>query len=301
MLSCNILGLTVCILLAMALGVSSHGNMKYPYSWYDTNKQGLNKYKVGSTEVDIPPTDEPPIWPNMRGRKLWQDAWYENVTSIPGEPTLSGAMLGNRPPNKNPWHAPGTAPISSPCGRFGGNPHGCRGGPPIEKYGDCCRAKHESCNVGFAYGYNAETRPPKDAPTTLWELGSIQEVVWDMLANHEGGYSFRLCKIPDDYIPGESLEGILTEDCFRNTTLDFFGDTVRKNNQEVPALRTKEGTSPPGSHWTRNPFRKGTSGRVRDMIQVPANLEPGKYVLSFRWDCQLTPQIWNICANIDII
>ena len=44
-----------------------------------------------------------------------------------------GAMLGNRPPNKNPWHAPGTAPIASPCGRFGGNPHGCRGGPPIEK------------------------------------------------------------------------------------------------------------------------------------------------------------------------
>ena len=81
----------------------------------------------------------------------------ENVTFIPGEPTISGfyksfiekvsphhrilvqllihigAMLGNRPPNKNPWHAPGTAPISSPCGRFGGNPHGCRGGPPIEK------------------------------------------------------------------------------------------------------------------------------------------------------------------------
>ena len=34
-----------------------------------------------------------------------------------------------------------------------------------------------------------------------------------------------------DYTPGESLEGILTEDCFRNTTLDFFGDTNWKNNQ----------------------------------------------------------------------
>ena len=117
----------------------------------------MKTYKVGFVEVDVPPTDEPPIWPNMRGRKLYQDAWYENVTFIPGEPTISGfyksfiervspqhrilvellihlgAMLGNRPPNKNPWHAPGTAPISSPCGRFGGNPHGCRGGPPIEK------------------------------------------------------------------------------------------------------------------------------------------------------------------------
>ena len=32
---------------------------------------------------------------------------------------------------------------------------------------------------------------------TLWELGSIQEVVWQMDANNEGGYSYRLCKIPD--------------------------------------------------------------------------------------------------------
>ena len=46
-------------------------------------------------------------------------------------------MLGGRKPygkpHLNPWHAPGTAPIASPCGTFGGNPQGCRGGPPTEK------------------------------------------------------------------------------------------------------------------------------------------------------------------------
>ena len=41
---------------------------------------------------------------------------------------------GSKPWNKkNPWHAPGTADIYSPCGTFGGNPQGCRGGPPIER------------------------------------------------------------------------------------------------------------------------------------------------------------------------
>ena len=29
------------------------------------------------------------------------------------------------------------------------------------RYGDCCRSGKESCRVGFAYGYNAETQPPK--------------------------------------------------------------------------------------------------------------------------------------------
>ena len=30
---------------------------------------------------------------------------------------------------------------------------------------------------------------------------------------------------------------------------------------------------------------------VMDELVVPAELEPGKYVLSFRWDCEQTPQV----------
>ena len=36
-----------------------------------------------------------------------------------------------------------------------------------------------------------------DAPVTFWELGSVQEVAWAVGANHEGGYSYRLCRIPN--------------------------------------------------------------------------------------------------------
>ena len=35
-------------------------------------------------------------------------------------------------------------------------------------------------------------------------------------------------------------------------------------------------------------------------VEVP-DLPPGEYVLSFRWDCEQTSQIWNACSNIRII
>merc|ERR1712100_843075 len=37
-----------------------------------------------------------------------------------------------------------------------------------------------------------------------------------------------------------------------------------------------------------------------DKVQIPADLTPGDYVLSFRWDCEQTPQIWNNCADVTI-
>ena len=40
---------------------------------------------------------------------------------------------------------------------------------------------------------------------------------------------------------------------------------------------------------------------VMDEVEVPDDLVPGEYVLSFRWDCEQTPQIWNACANVEII
>ena len=40
---------------------------------------------------------------------------------------------------------------------------------------------------------------------------------------------------------------------------------------------------------------------LMDEVEVPTDLVPGDYVLSFRWDCEATPQIWNSCANIKIV
>jgi hypothetical protein len=38
-----------------------------------------------------------------------------------------------------------------------------------------------------------------------------------------------------------------------------------------------------------------------DQLKVPAHLEAGEYVVSWRWDCEETPQVWNSCADITIV
>ena len=133
----------------------------------------------------------------------------------------------------------------------------------------------------------------------------MQEVAWWVGANHGGGYSYRLCKLPE-----EGTEG-LTEECFQDMTLRFVGNKqwiILHNDEyrtEVVAKRTREGTFPPGFKWTKNPLNSRHSseehGHVIDYVEVPSYLDHGRYVLSFRWDCQQSPQIWKVCANIDII
>ena len=126
-----------------------------------------------------------------------------------------------------------------------------------------------------------------------------------------GGYAYRLCKL------GEAGYAGLTEECFQEGHLKFYGEynwlqvlskddivtTIRQT-----AIRNTVGTFPEGSEWTTwpwttiNDFYPGEqTWGWKDMVQVPESLEPGSYVLSFRWDCQITPQIWHSCSNIEII
>ena len=100
----------------------------------------------------------------------------------------------------------------------------------------------------------------------------------------------------------------------------------------IKAMRTDNGTYPKGSHWTRNPVPAcgGYGGGVNwcqgeqfppqvlpngeklkgfrtlpwniiDRVQVPSELPPGEYVLSFRYDCEQTPQVWNQCADVRLV
>merc|ERR1712025_688765 len=67
-----------------------------------------------------------------------------------------------------------------------------------------------------------------------------------------------------------------------------------------------EGTYPEGSAWRK----EGSIGlddgiwndRIyKDHVRIPCDLEPGQYVLSWRWDAMTAPQIWSSCANIEIV
>ena len=39
---------------------------------------------------------------------------------------------------------------------------------------------------------------------------------------------------------------------------------------------------------------------MTDKVQIPSDIETGEYSLSWRWDCEQTPQVWNSCADINI-
>lgn len=44
-----------------------------------------------------------------------------------------------------------------------------------------------------------------------------------------------------------------------------------------------------------------TNGRISDEVLVPADIQPGAYVVGWRWDCEETTQIWSSCADIEIV
>jgi hypothetical protein len=117
--------------------------------------------------------------------------WFSQLSEIPGTPTINDAAyrtmnvdVKSGPTDwsrKNPWRAAGTAPVSgSGCGIAGGsklkNMTGNGGVPP----------------PGYNFGDDYLTQPK--TKQTTWKRGQPQMVAWAALANHGGGYSWRLCK-----------------------------------------------------------------------------------------------------------
>jgi len=311
-------------LFSLLLGVQGHGNMVWPPTWFDS--YGLTGLTPGhQCQAD-------------GGTEVGACMWYTNYTFTDGMVTLPDEMRTYQDwcPgcfDPHPWRAPGAAPVYSPWGVMGGNPLGCPIGDP---------ASHSCPGGGFSNGLSAESMMAAGmfpgVITTQWTRGRAEQVGWGIIANHGGGYSYRLCKEGED----------VTEECFQKTVLDFVGDVQwvqygeGGEQVEFPAKRTRVGTSPPGSHWTRNPIpaciepdggyfndeddcpngtqfpppAPGLQGygethvkpgeatflwTLMDLVLVPAHLEPGNYILSFRWDCEQTSQIWNACSSISVV
>lgn len=285
--------------------------------------------------------------------------WFSQLTQVPGEPTLPdeartyNIKVNSGPDDwsrKNPWRAPGTAPVlGSGCGVAGGGPKELDNGgiPP----------------PGYKQGVDFLTIP-EQKPTT-WKRGSEQEVAFGIFANHGGGYSWRLCNKKDN----------VSEACFQKTPLSFVGDTqwiryapivqwdkvTTIPDYEIPATRVK---TKDNGEWTRNPVpgcyfcdqaecmrnyskfddqqhcsqscsglnstnrvcppgmtqfpeplsgisgyytqtlaEDGLSGfnyNIVDKVTIPTDIEAGNYLLSWRWDCEQSRQIWQNCADIRI-
>jgi len=44
-----------------------------------------------------------------------------------------------------------------------------------------------------------------------------------------------------------------------------------------------------------------TAGVIADQVRIPPTLKPGQYVLGWRYDCEETAQVWQNCADVNIV
>jgi hypothetical protein len=62
------------------------------------------------------------------------------------------------------------------------------------------------------------------------------------------------------------------------------------NESAAPDRNTHEGAC--SGDWTH--------GMISDEVVIPRTIKPGRYVLSWRWDCEETAQVWQNCADVSI-
>jgi len=228
------------------------------------------------------------------------DSWFTDYVKIPGEPTICDLDLvtcGQANYGQiictdqdwsmyHPWRAPGTTQIKSPCG-------------------------NEIVDDNYT-GRDGALLPP--TPRSIWERGTSVEVAYSLIANHGGGYAYRLCPASEP----------ISESCFQAHHLAFADSTSTVHfpdgrTLDIAARRTAIGTFPEGSQWAMNtipdgdhpdwmhpaPFPGGQGDNwefsVGDRVVLPPDLPTGDYVVSWRWDAECSKQVWTNCFDVTII
>jgi len=296
------------LLLCLLPLVSGHGGMLWPPSWQDGKKVPLESI----TSYWVPA--EPRVLDPASGRLVGNlKAWLTDQAYLGGngEEYLGTGNITNtecRDPAgfcaklRVPWASPGHATeLGGGCGIFGGNPHGCPAYNDTRAPGSKC-GQFKRPRGTFTFGSSALELDFPDAATTEMELGSWQDVAWVANGGHWGGYTYRLCKLPQEGKTG------ITEECFARNVLKFATNYTMMRKITEPGKWWKveqddlsEGTYPPGSAWRHVAQIDPETGLLRkDTVIIPHDLPEGDYVLSFRWDTR-APQIWVSCASIRLV
>jgi len=311
------LALSLLLAAAAIAGVSGHGGMVWPPVWQDGHYTPLNEvynYSIYSDPKVIGPNTNRPV---KDARSWLTDQAYigghgDNFkmtglqTNFEGCRSFCSSM-------KTPWASPGKAPnLGGGCGIFGGNPYGCPAHDDVRPPGSECgdTARGFAGRGTWSYGASALEIDFPQAKNTEWERGSNQWVGWIAKGGHWGGYTYRLCKLPDGGKAG------LTEECFAKNVLEFTDaktwwklegeDHVNDAWQTVSKTDVVEGTYPEGSAW-RPVVKVEGRGKYakylirKDKVKVPENLPEGDYVLSFRWDAEWAAQVWVSCAFVKLV
>merc|ERR1719461_836926 len=233
----------------------------------------------------------------------------------------------------NPWRAPGTAAVVDACGMAGGSPHS---GPEWANYTTTKYAKQGDkgsavlpevpsatvwkrgqyaeatwqVTANHGGGYQYRLCPAGSALTEECfqkmplQFGNKQFLVWndgtrkqiEPVYVKEGttpkGSTWVLNPIPPRCLSGECREG---KKCA----------PLPEGEAGTPCDDTPEPSFDPPCDETGNqgrcsgnqPSKGGTTVAVVDWLEIPKNIEPGKYVLGWRWDCEATAQVWSACSD----
>lgn len=189
-----------------------------------------------------------------------------NITANCAKPTAKPTLCDPRLRTKNtqaecgspadvfywsPWRYPGNAPVIDACGSAGGRFPGQGIASGGAQYQNSSRASQGDLGSNL----------PALSPQAVVRAGGLLEVGWTVMANHGGGYAYRIAP----------ASATLTEDVFRMRPLDFVGlsalrwDGNRsgelKFNTTERGWETSTGTVPKGSMWRKVPIPTGIWAR----------------------------------------
>merc|ERR1712032_579100 len=306
---------------AYLASVSAHGGMMWPPAWQDGVGRPIEAL-TNSSVFSRPIVKDPNSGRNVFDIKSWltDQAYTGGVgDEFKGKGPVTNDNNKNLPERdrcrnncvkyRNPWAAPGQAPsLGGGCGVFGGNPWGCPAGKDDRPPGSVCgqdkpigRGKRGTSS----FGTDAREFAFPQMITTEWQVGSVQDVVWATSGGHRGGYTYRLCKMPNG---GRTA---ITEECFTKNVLEFATNftMIKGMNENGKGTWEKfeqndlsEGTYPAGSVWRPvGKFLKTAATLRKDSVVVPATLAPGDYVLGWRWDSSGGNQVWVSCASMRLV
>lgn len=231
-----------------------------------------------------------------------------------------------------PWRAPGVAPVIDPCGVAGGRLPGQGTGTAGADYVDTPHAKLADP------GSKLPPFPTLPSERPVWTAGSSVEVAWTVKAFHGGGYAYRLCPsnspLTEKCFQAHHLD-FVGQSAFRWGGVG--GRQIAVNATDVSTGTTPAGSmwrkNPvPGGPWgwalhgasfaplcdespectgavrKKAPFMTcQCSGEgvgdiptleIVDRVMIPKGLPAGEWVISWRWDCEESTQIWNSCADV---
>lgn len=229
-----------------------------------------------------------------------------------------------------PWRYPGAAPVIDSCGVAGGRLPGQGAGAAGADYQ----------NTSFAKLGDVGSKLPPLLSGTVWTAGSSVEVAWTVKAYHGGGYQYRMCpandsldetcfqKTPLDFVGKQSLRwgGVGGKQIWFNGTYvtegvippgsmwaknpvpggpwgyKLHGATFQPKCNESELCRSYTNEKAP--FMTCECSGEGVGDiptlEIIDTIKIPADLAPGQWVLSWRWDCEESTQVWNSCSDVTV-